>query len=93
MIHVDTVTAPAHWASALINGDWSDLDGDEAARCSRFIDWIKPARVVSIRDDEYSAESMDPYFVRNMSLYAPSAPALGGDVLDYVTYEIVRDVS
>jgi hypothetical protein len=38
MIEVDTVTLPAYWASALINGDFSGLESNEAERCQAAVD-------------------------------------------------------
>lgn len=33
-------TAPDYWASFLINGDGSSLDGEEQAKASKFRDWL-----------------------------------------------------
>lgn len=36
-IHTETETLPAHWASALINGDYSGLEDDEE---QEVLDWL-----------------------------------------------------
>jgi hypothetical protein len=75
----DTVTLPAYWAPALINGDFSGLEDDpvEAARCRAII-------------REYEAEGWgfvgcedEPRFTWNYDLYDPGATSRGGDVLEY----------
>ena len=37
-MNVETATAPAYWASYLINGDASGLEGDEIAACDAWIE-------------------------------------------------------
>jgi hypothetical protein len=39
-IEIETFTLPAHWAPALINGDASGLDDDDARKLERFINWM-----------------------------------------------------
>ena len=45
----DTYTAPAIWASALVNGDYSGLDAADTLACRAWQEGILPAKVVSCR--------------------------------------------
>ena len=80
-IEVDTVTLPAHWACALINGDESGLDDSdlielEAACCRLDKDgWYV---VSDVEDSER--------FTWQYWLYAPESDCAGGSVLDYVVH-------
>ncbi len=94
-IETDTVTLPACWASALINGDESsfslDDDGGDAEIAA--IDaalapltaegWF----VVDVARDEETGESQEPWFTWSYDLYGGTAK--GGEVLDYV---IMRNI-
>lgn len=85
-IEVSKVTAPAHWASYLINGDASGFDysntpGDKAgdrdkAECDRWLAWLTTEgwRVVSTDDNE-------PIFRRSND-----AGTLAGDCLTYIVH-------
>ena len=82
MIEQDTITLPAFWAGALINGDYTGLDfscedGGEALRCSTAEDELAAEgwSIVSCADE--------PYFTWSYRLYDPGAACTGGDVLDY----------
>jgi hypothetical protein len=71
-IKVATITAPAYWASYLVNGDSSGLDDHEEALAD---DWARnqePWYVVGVTDDE-------PRFTWCYALH-------GGDVLDYILH-------
>lgn len=70
-------TAPAEWASALVNGDYSGLDAAETAACREWLAGIAPARVVGAAGE--------PRFTWHFRLYGGTAD--GGDVLDYQTLE------
>lgn len=73
-----TITAPAAWASALVNGDFSGLDADESTACSR---WKQ--RELSIGESVVSTvDDAEPRFTKSFRLYGGDAE--GGDVLDYV---------
>lgn len=73
-----TITAPAAWASALVNGDFSGLDADESTACSR---WKQ--RELSIGESVVSAvDDAEPRFTKSFRLYGGDAE--GGDVIDYV---------
>lgn len=37
-LQVMTATAPSHWASYLINGDASGMEGEEQAQCDAWIE-------------------------------------------------------
>ena len=88
-IEVDTVTLPAYWASALVNGDYSGLDDDEAARCEAAEKALAKDgwSVVSTADDD------EPRFTWSYGLYDPGAEVSGGDVLDYTVLKAVADVT
>ncbi len=73
----DIYTAPAVWARALVNGDYSSLDVADTLACRAWQESILPAEVVGT-DDE-------PRFTWSYRLYGGSYD--GGDVLDYQTLE------
>lgn len=59
-----TGTAPAAWASYLINGDGSGLEADEADKAERFADWLvsgqwQTGSIVSCSDDEFFCHRHD----------------------------------
>ncbi len=87
-IEVDTVTLPAVWASALVNGDWSGLDAADTAACEREIERLKADgwSVVSTSDDA------EPRFTKQYRLYNPGSDYTGGDVLDYVVHRSVEQL-
>lgn len=78
-IETHTITFPAHWASAVVNGDESGLDDAEIARMNAWLEdelaggWY----VVSTTEDE-------PRFTWSYDLYGGNAD--GGMVLDYVVH-------
>lgn len=82
---VETVAAPASWATALVNNDWSGLDDDpeDAAACRA---WMAEAaeegwRVVDVaRDGDGNAE--DPWFSSSAGFHG--SPYSGADLLHYV---------
>ena len=88
---VETVTAPASWASALVHGDTSGLDDDpqDAAACRA---WIAEAaaegwRVVDVaRDADGNAE--EPWFSSSAGFHG--SPYAGADLLDYVRQRPAR---
>lgn len=73
----DTITLPAYWASALVNGDFSSLTPDEENRCREEIRRLDSEgwSVVSCEDETR--------FSWSYQLYDPGADCRGGDVLDY----------
>ena len=84
-IEVTILTAPAAWATALVNNDWSGLTGEEAIACRAWIVQQKPWSVVDVaRDDD--GNCADPRFTWSFSLYGGTAS--GGDVLDYVAHRV-----
>ena len=88
MIKTGTVTAPAHWASALINGDLSSLNDDAINRFEAWNESLLPAYVVDVvRND--NGEAQEPWFTNCYYLYDGGGPYAGGEVLDYVTHEQV----
>ena len=54
-----TYTAPAYWASYLINGDASGMDDDEAAQCDAWIDSLGYGAPVDCSDEGEFAHSND----------------------------------
>ncbi len=90
-IERDTITLPAAWASALINGDYSGFDysneyEDDAARCA--------ATEQNLADQGWSIVSCndEPRFTCNYRLYDPYADCVGGEVLDYTILRAVADL-
>lgn len=88
-IETSTVTLPAYWASALVNGDTSSFslndDGgaEELAAMNTQIDALASAgwRVVDVCRDE-DGDAQDPRFTWSYAVHGGTAS--GGDVLDYV---------
>lgn len=82
-IKVGTVTLPAYWASALVNGDFTSLSGEETRRCNAETAKLA-AEGISIVS---TADNAEPRFTRSYDLYDPGANCSSGDVLDYVTHQ------
>ncbi len=78
-----TVTAPASWASALVNGDYSGLDAGECLAVQRWRQ-VNSCTVVDVERDE-NGEPKDAWFTSQFSMYGGTAEC--GDVLEYVTIE------
>ncbi len=77
---METVTLPAHWASALVNGDFSGLDDPlDLAHCERAIERLAAAglEVVDALEDTER-------FTWFYALYDPESGAQGGIVCDYL---------
>lgn len=85
----DTITLPAYWATALVNGDYSGMtDEAEAARCRAVIaHWADKGWCLYdvARDDD--GEAHEARFTWSYRLYDPGADCSGGEVLDYVMIE------
>lgn len=81
MAEFTTITAPACWASALVNHDRSGLD---AAECAALDNWlaIERVNVVDVARNG-DGEPMEPRFTTSYALYSHTGTH-GGDVLDYV---------
>lgn len=77
-VKFETITAPAHWASALINGDRSGLSEDESAMLDR---WLTRE---GIRASDFVDCSEEPRFTWSYQIYCSEATCSGGSVLDYV---------
>lgn len=80
-IQVTTITAPAYWASAFINGDISGMESDEIAAYEAFCETLDGWEIVSTEDDE-DGNPAEPRFTWSFDLYGGTAR--GGEVLDYV---------
>lgn len=76
-METDTVTLPAYWASAIINGDYSGLDVGEVERCS--------AAVATLAAEGWSFVDCadESRFTQHYDLYDQGATCSGGDVLEY----------
>ena len=78
-IEVDTITAPACWASALVNDDRSGLDAADIALLDEWLSKLDGWQVVSTVDDT------EPRFTWNFRLYGGGFQ--GGEVIDYVIHK------
>ena len=88
-METDTITLPAAWACALINGDYTGFDYSgndaEAARCEA-AEAALAAEGWSIVDCAGEAR-----FTNSYRLYDAGADFDGGDVLDYTILRAVAD--
>lgn len=91
-IETDTVTLPAAWACALINGDYTGFDYNgadeaEAQRCE--------AAEAALAADGWSIVDCadEPRFTNMYRLYDAGADFTGGDVLDYTVLRAVADTA
>lgn len=75
---VRTVTGPAHWSSALINGDRSGLDPVEIASLDRWLA-IELARGECVLGTIGDGER----FTWHYAMYSHT-PMAGGNVVDYL---------
>jgi len=80
-IETDTITLPAHWACALINGDDEGLCPGEIERIDALL-----------TDGWYVASDVEDSerFTWSYRLYDPGAPCDGGLVADYVIHRSPR---
>jgi len=86
-IETDTVTLPAYWACALVNGDVSGMEDSEIAAMERHIATVLEPfgwHVSDVARDAETGEPCEPYFTWQFALYGGDAQ--GGDVLDYVVF-------
>jgi len=77
MRETDTLELPAYWASALINGDYSGLNEQEAERCTR--------KAAALAREGWSVVDCadEARFTWHYQLYDPEAECSGGDVIEY----------
>jgi hypothetical protein len=77
-----TITAPAYWASYLVNGDDSGITPEEKARADA---WLA-RQGVDVVDVERGAdgEAVESRFTWSYRIHDPLADCSGGDVLNYV---------
>ena len=80
---VDTITAPACWASALVNGDASGMTPQERAAMALWLIREGYPNIYDVARDG-SGEVQEPRFTWHFDLYAPECGVRGGEVLDYV---------
>lgn len=91
-IETDEITAPAYWASALVNGDESSFDHPTSSAADReayqrLLAWLEEnnLRVVDVARDE-NGEAHESRFTWHGQLYF--SPCAGCDVLDYVVHKV-----
>lgn len=74
----ESIIGAAHWASALVNGDQSDITTEEAIQISA---WRKRNRVANVLSVEENSEQ----FTWSYRVYVPDAPegVTGGNVASY----------
>jgi hypothetical protein len=85
MIDVTLATAPAYWASALVDGNYSSLAPTERAACDAWMRAQGEWYVVDV-DRDAAGEARDPRWTRYYALYGGTAD--GGDVLEYVMHRV-----
>lgn len=79
-LEYDEITAPSYWASALINGDRSELEAGEIVMIDAFLERCKEYDFVGIVEDS-------DRFTWHFRLYGGDAQ--GGNVCDY---KVLREV-
>lgn len=72
-----TLTLPAYWAPALINGDETGLDDDESAALAEFCEWLNSQGINAGAIDC----TEEPEFCRTHDAIEIWAPA--GDCLEF----------
>lgn len=87
-IEVDQITAPAFWASALVNGDESGMEDNEIAAMNEYLASLEAEGwyVVDVARDE-EGNGQEARFTNSYRLHGGDAQ--GGDVLDYVIHRHV----
>lgn len=87
MIEVDTITLPAYFASAFVNGDYSGLTDAETKRADELVGKLTDDgwAIVDVARDA-DGNGCEPRFTWSYRLYGGDAE--GGDVLDYVVHRI-----
>jgi len=79
MIETYTLTAPAHWASALINGDYTGVDDErECERIAAFERSVYPGMI---------SECDAPEFLSCPALQSDTPDELAGDYCRYTVIE------
>lgn len=72
----ETIIAPSHWSSYLINGDASGITEEERAHADAWIDRHGVLDVVACDDSDY--------FTWHYQVHDPLSEVLGGNVCDFV---------
>ena len=81
-IYTWKVIAPAHWAVALIYGDFSGIESDEECeRIETFLDELRPGTVTA---DVSEREFMPPHLT-------DTPDELAGDYCEYTVIKAVKD--
>ena len=79
-ITVSTITGPAYWVSALVNGDRSGLTEDDRTQLDAWLARQGNPMIVGTADDA------EPRFTWDFDLYAPECGVRGGEVIDYIVH-------
>lgn len=85
-VSVSVVTAPASWASALVNGDESGLDAQEQTLLAAWRKRMDAPNVVGIWEDDKTGEPLEPWFSWQFGTIVPEYGAIGirgGELLHY----------
>jgi len=76
------VIAPAQWASALINGDYSGIECDrECERVSQFEGSLLPDSII---------DCSEPYFIGSPRWSTDTPDELGGDYCEYTVIKALE---
>ena len=78
-ITVDVFPLPSHWASAVINGDYSGLDDNECALCQAELEMF------GVAGWDFVDIEGEPYFTWDYRRYGGDAE--GGEVADFVAVQ------
>ncbi len=90
-IETDTITLPVYWASALVNGDYSGIEGVDADHCRQTVQELANDgwEIVGLVCDD-DGEPQEARFTWHYRLYDRHASCQGGEVIDYVIHKRVR---
>lgn len=78
---VDTISLPSHWASALVNGDFSGVEDEDARHIELMMSKLGQEgwHVVGTSDEE-------PRFTNHYQVHNPYSQSHGGEVMDFVIH-------
>lgn len=82
-IQSDMVTAPAHWACYLINGDAGMMDDSDIAACDAFSARLGAWYIVDVARNE-NGDAIEARFSWHCRYYG--ATYSGGDLIDYMVH-------
>lgn len=76
-MNISEITGPAHWASALVNGDQSGLTAHEVVKLNA---WRSREGIKTVLGTAEDSER----FTWSYRLFAPECDCDGGTVIDYI---------